>query len=191
MSGAQPTLRALSLGAGVQSTTLLLLAAEGRLPPLDVAVFADTGWEPEAVYRHLARLEKSVARPAGIPVVHVSSGDIRADALDPHAHYAQMPLYVKSASGKRGMLRRACTADYKVKPIKKEIRRRLGFEHPRPVPAGVWAEQWIGISLDEASRAARMSDDVAYMRSAFPLLFLARDASWPGRAVGWSHVSAT
>ena len=36
-------LRLLSLGAGVQSTTLLLLAAEGRLPKLDGAIFSDTG----------------------------------------------------------------------------------------------------------------------------------------------------
>jgi hypothetical protein len=36
-----PTLRVLSLGASVQSTSLLLLAAEGRLPKLDAAIFAD------------------------------------------------------------------------------------------------------------------------------------------------------
>ncbi|WSA82652.1 hypothetical protein OG930_06905 [Streptomyces sp. NBC_01799] len=49
-----PTLKVLSLGAGVQSTCLLLMAAEGHLPGLDVAIFADTGWEPRAVYDHLA-----------------------------------------------------------------------------------------------------------------------------------------
>lgn len=41
----RPRLRALSLGAGVQSTTMLLVAAEGRIPAFDVALFADTGWE--------------------------------------------------------------------------------------------------------------------------------------------------
>lgn len=45
-----PDLRLLSLGAGVQSTTLALLALDGTLPGLDGAVFADTGWEPAAVY---------------------------------------------------------------------------------------------------------------------------------------------
>jgi hypothetical protein len=35
-------LRVLSLGAGVQSTTLALMAAEGKLPGLDAAIFADT-----------------------------------------------------------------------------------------------------------------------------------------------------
>ncbi len=79
----EPALRLLSLGAGVQSTTLLLLAAEGRLPKLDGAIFADTGWEPATVYTHLDRLEREVAQPAGIPIYRVSAGNIRNDALDP------------------------------------------------------------------------------------------------------------
>jgi hypothetical protein len=39
------TLRVLSLGAGVQSTTLALMAAHGEIGPMpDCAIFADTGW---------------------------------------------------------------------------------------------------------------------------------------------------
>ncbi|WP_405494689.1 hypothetical protein [Nocardia sp. NBC_00511] len=64
----------LSLGAGVQSTTLLLLIAHGELPMIDAAIFADTGWEPEAVYRHLDRIEREIATPAGIPLHRVSNG---------------------------------------------------------------------------------------------------------------------
>lgn len=38
-------LRALSLGAGVQSTTMALMAAHGEIGPMpDCAIFADTGW---------------------------------------------------------------------------------------------------------------------------------------------------
>jgi 3'-phosphoadenosine 5'-phosphosulfate sulfotransferase (PAPS reductase)/FAD synthetase len=46
-------LRVLSLGAGVQSTTLALMAAHGEIEPPHCAIFADTGWEPRAVYDHL------------------------------------------------------------------------------------------------------------------------------------------
>jgi hypothetical protein len=53
-----PTLRVLSLGAGVQSTALAILAARGHLPRPDAAIFADTGWEPAAVYAHLDRLDR-------------------------------------------------------------------------------------------------------------------------------------
>ncbi len=56
-----PTLRVLSLGAGVQSTTMALLALENALPKPDYAIFADTGWEPKRVYEHLDRLTEVLA----------------------------------------------------------------------------------------------------------------------------------
>lgn len=87
------TLRVLSLGAGVQSTAILLLACENSVMKFDAAIFADTGWEPKQVYDHLDRLEE-VAKAAGIPVYRVSSGNIREDALDETKRFATMPLYV-------------------------------------------------------------------------------------------------
>ena len=73
-------LRVLSLGAGVQSTTLALKAAHGEIGPMpDCAIFADTGWEPRAVYEHLAWLRSPNVLP--FPVHIVSAGDLRADLL--------------------------------------------------------------------------------------------------------------
>jgi hypothetical protein len=167
----EPTIRILSLGAGVQSSTCLLLAAHGRIPRYDAAVFADTGWEPQAVYRHLDRLT-GIAQQAGIPVVRVATGDIRGDALDPAHRFASMPLFTLGPHGERGMARRQCTNEYKIKPIKREVRRRLGYPHPVRVPGGVCAEVAIGISLDEVGRAR--DSDVRYMRHVFPLL----DRKW-------------
>ncbi len=176
MTTPQPlTLRLLSLGAGVQSTTLLLLSALGELPRLDGAIFADTGWEPRAVYVHLDRLEREVAQPAGIPIWRVSAGNIRADALDPAHRFASMPLYVRNPDGGDGMIRRQCTSEYKIKPIKAKVRELLGAGVDETgrlgrVPAGRVAEQWIGISVDEIHRAK--DSDVTYIQHAFPLLDL-------------------
>ena len=39
---AERPLRVLSLGAGVQSTALLLMSCKGEIEKLDAAVFADT-----------------------------------------------------------------------------------------------------------------------------------------------------
>ena len=104
----EPTLRLLSLGAGVQSTTLLLLAAEGKLPGLDGAIFSDTGWEPAAVYEHLDRLEEEVARPAGIPIYRVSSGRIQDDVLDPDKQRS-LPAHTASEwYEKRDPIRATC-----------------------------------------------------------------------------------
>ena len=60
----------ISLGAGVQSTVLLLMAEQGLILPRPIAaVFADTGWEPRQVYQHLEWLELQTT----IPVYRVSN----------------------------------------------------------------------------------------------------------------------
>lgn len=182
-------LRVLSLGAGVQSTAILLLACENPALRFDAAIFADTGWEPRQVYDHLARLEEA-AKAAGIPVYRVSSGNIRRDALDPEHRFASMPLYVLNPDGGPGMARRQCTSEYKLKPIKAKVRELLSYPHPTPVPRGVWAEQNIGISTDEIGRAR--DSDVGYMRNRFPLLDLGwsrKDCERYLTALGWTSVA--
>ena len=53
----EPTLRVLSLGAGVQSSTILLMMMNEEIKPADVCIFADTGNEPKEVYEHLEKLK--------------------------------------------------------------------------------------------------------------------------------------
>jgi 3'-phosphoadenosine 5'-phosphosulfate sulfotransferase (PAPS reductase)/FAD synthetase len=136
------SLRVLSLGAGVQSSCLLLMSLAGELPRLDAAAFADTGWEPAAVYAHLDRLE-ATAKAAGVPVYRVSAGNLRADALDPDRRFAPMPLHVRRPDGGRGLVRRQCTREYKVIPIRRQVRQLWRAAGRPPV------QQWLGISLDD------------------------------------------
>lgn len=69
-------LRALSLGAGVQSTTMALTAAHGEIGPMPTcAIFADTCWELKAVYDHFEWLMSGNVLP--FPVHIVSAGIIR------------------------------------------------------------------------------------------------------------------
>lgn len=86
-------LRLLSLGAGVQSTTLALLAEEGHIPPIDGAIFADTGWEPARVYEHLQRLADAVS----FPVMKVAQGNLRDDATRPEGRFAAIPYFILNA----------------------------------------------------------------------------------------------
>ncbi|MFB7424771.1 hypothetical protein ACFC0K_16010 [Streptomyces hydrogenans] len=172
----RPALRILSLGAGVQSTTVALLAAAHVLPPLDAAIFADTGWETDEVYAHLDRLEAEVFNPGGTPLYRVSAGHIRDDALNPTSRFASMPLHIRNPDGGDGLLRRQCTDQYKLRPLKQKARELLGYPVPYAVPRGLHAEMQIGISRDEFHRAR--DSDVQYLSSAFPLLHL------PGAADG-------
>jgi hypothetical protein len=146
-------LRMLSLGAGVQSTTLALMAAAGEFPgePLDGAIFADTQWEPADVYRHLAWLTPLLPFPVHV----VSAGDIRAGILARRnttgGRYAAIPWFVQNPDGSAGMGRRQCTSEYKLTPIMHKLRDLLGVGRRGRVAKGS-VEQWIGISRDEASR---------------------------------------
>ena len=54
----------ISLGAGVQSTVMALMAAKGEIEPMpDCAIFADTGAEPRYVYDQLDMIEANVPFP--------------------------------------------------------------------------------------------------------------------------------
>ena len=60
---AKKHLRVLSLGAGVQSSTLALMINDGEIPMVDCGIFSDVGAEPKTVYEHLDWLEKNVSLP--------------------------------------------------------------------------------------------------------------------------------
>lgn len=157
-------LQVLSLGAGVQSTTVLLMSLKGELPPLDAAVFADTGWEPKAVYEHLAKLEK-VAADAGLTVHRVGKPvGIREAALDPTTRFASIPAFYANADGTTGRGKRQCTNEFKIEPI----RSLLWKLHREAGRAGV--HQWFGISWDEAERMR--DSDAKYVEHRYPLVDL-------------------
>ena len=161
-------LRVLSLGAGVQSTTLLYMAIEGVIEPFDAAIFADTGWEPEAVYKQLEDL-KVLAEKHNIPLHVVSSGNIRADALDPDHRFASMPVFVRNPDGSTGMARRQCTGEYKLKPVLLKQRELAGLQ-PRQRSKKHLMDTIIGISWDESQR---MRDaPYPWMKNVYPLIDL-------------------
>lgn len=154
------TLRVLSLGAGVQSTTVLVMILEG-LVEADAAVFSDTGWEPAAVYRHLDNL-RARAEDSGFPVYTVSAGNsIRT--VGGASTSGRPPLYVLGDRG-AGMLRRQCTTVYKVQPVRRKLRELLSSSPHDHV------EQLLGISVDEIQRMR--SSDVRYITNVYPLIDL-------------------
>jgi hypothetical protein len=161
-------LRVLSLGAGVQSTTLALAASRGDVGPMpDCAIFADTQWEPKRVRRHLDWLKTQLR----FPVYEVTAGSIR-DAIRDRRNttgqrFAAIPWFILRPDGSVGMGRRQCTKEYKLQPINKEVRRLLGVG-PKGYIAPNSVEMWIGISTDEVIRMK--PSRVKFMRNRFPLI---------------------
>lgn len=161
-------LRVLSLGAGVQSTAVALMAARGELSPMpDCAIFADTGWEPAHVYDHLTKLEQILP----FPVYKVSNGNLRSDiaSVRPHGRFLKVdiPAFVSVNGKPSGLINRSCTRDYKIDPIRKKVRELLGLTRKRS-PKEPVVEQWIGISLDEAIRMKPSRD--AWIINRWPLI---------------------
>ncbi|WP_026191460.1 hypothetical protein [Methylosinus sp. LW4] len=148
-------LRVLSLGAGIQSTTLALMAAQGEIGPMpDCAIFADTGDESTPTLETVAWLSSGNVLP--FPIHRVSAGrkisdDIRLRATEGPGgsrRFASAPFF--TGNGGRG--RRQCTREFKIEPIEKEQRRLAGYLPRQIMPKGT-VEVWIGISLDEVVRA--------------------------------------
>lgn len=144
------SLRTISYGGGVQSTALVVLAAQGVID-FPVALFCNVGDDSE----HPATLDyvRDVAIPwaadHGVTIheLHRTLRDgtpvtLRAKLETPGSRSIDIP--VRMANGAPG--RRSCTADFKIKVVSKWLR-----EHGATADApGTVA---IGISTDELERS--------------------------------------
>jgi hypothetical protein len=144
-------LNVISLGAGVQSSTMALMAARGEITPMpDCAVFADTQAEPPSVYKWLDWLEKQLP----FPTHRVTQGSLEEAELKLRTSKKSGHVYRKALipayTDKGGMSIRKCTYDYKIVPIRRFIRHMLDIKGKRIKE--VRAVQWIGISIDEVHR---------------------------------------
>ena len=143
----------LNLGAGVQSSTLALMAAAGEITPMpDFAIFADTQAEPKSVYIWLNWLEKQLP----FPVHRVTAGNMTEHMMTLRTAKdgrqwtkSMIPAFMQAPDGSIGLLGRSCTADYKIAPILKNLRRLCGIKRGEK---NFQITQWIGISYDEIQR---------------------------------------
>lgn len=176
----------LNLGAGVQSSTVALMAAAGEITPMpDASIFADTGWEPHEVYMWLGWLEKRLPFP-----VYRTRRDseawkdktlrdeVMASTMDrwaPGRDYGKKPAMPIPAfamkNGKAGIIQRHCTRDWKIRPIDKLAKRLAGLKPGARLPKEPILTSWIGISLDEVMRAKPPRPEDKWKLHRFPLAF--------------------
>jgi hypothetical protein len=168
-------LRVISLGAGVQSSTMALMAAHGEIDMPDCAIFADVQDEMPEVYKWLDWLEKQLP----YPVHRISRGKLSEESLIVKTSKAgnkyqqhSPPFFIINEKGQIGMMMRQCTTNFKIIPIIKKLRELGGKKH------GV--EQYIGISLDESQRMKPARDK--WITNRWPLIekFMTR-----GHCIEW------
>lgn len=160
-------LHIISLGAGIQSSTMALMAAAGEIEPMPAgAIFADTQAEPASVYKWLDWLEGRLP----FPVYRVTQGSLEEETLKLRDrkdgagqwNHSGVPAFLINRDGTKGQMHRQCTGDYKIVPIQRKIRellKEIGANH---------AVQWVGISLDEAHRMK--PSRVRYSTHIWPLI---------------------
>jgi hypothetical protein len=135
-------IRSISFGAGKQSTALLLMALEGSIDA-DCAIFADTQDEPVAVYRHLWQMAERCAT-AGFPLYVTTAGRLSDEVAKPGT-FISVPVFGRNQQGEDAQLRRQCSYQFKLRPMRAFMKRRLA--------PGQTLEFLIGISTDEIGRA--------------------------------------
>jgi len=153
--------RVLSWGLGVQSTCLAVMSVLGDIPPFDFIISSDTGWELPETYLVKDYYVKFLTEH-GANVELVSGGNIYLDELEK----ISMPMHCFPTGG---LLRRQCTNQYKIEPIRKFIRNYLGHKHARGgrIPKDL-IKMNLGISYDEFTR---MKDsDVDFITNEYPLV---------------------
>ena len=172
-------LRILSLGAGVQSSALAMLIEQGKIPMVDAAIFADVGAEPDNVIEWLEWLKTKVS----YPVYVVQNGNLKEDLINVtlgKEHKVQIPFFSLSDNGSKGMNRRQCTSEYKIKPVTQKIRELLGLEKGEKRKSGTEVELLMGISLDEVQRMK--VNQIKYFKNSYPLI----DMRWNrAKCISW------
>ena len=181
-------MRILSLGAGVQSTTVFLMDHERLIEPIDHSIFADTQEEPKEVYQHLEWI-KNVSAP--VSIIHVATAGKLGDHLlawesPERKGFASIPAFTAPHHASRpqltgcngGMVRRQCTKEYKIEVVERTIRQILEVKPRCRVPKKFHpVTQIFGISWDEKGRAERIKKrfaDSYWAVPEFPLRFCER-----------------
>jgi len=164
-------LRILSLGAGVQSSTLALMMEKGLVPKPDYAVFSDTQGEPKQVYEWLKWLTEQLSYPVLIVTAGSLPDNLRISNKGTYIRGTSIPLFTRNLkTHKKGIIRRACTSTYKIEPVTKKIRELLGVGKGVKVPKEHKVTQIFGISRDEPQRMR--TSTYHYIDFEYPLIDL-------------------
>ena len=152
----EPTIRTLSLGGGVQSSTIAEMIVEDVLPTPNLIIFADTGDEPQYVYDQIDYLKTRLSGLCKFQIV--SAGNLVEELSSETKRFAAIPAF-SLINNKVTRLKRQCTNEYKIVPIERAIREYLiTIGHATrdkrgiTIPKTVLIETWLGISLDEVIR---------------------------------------
>lgn len=174
------TIRAISYGGGVQSTALLVLAADGRIDesmggPVDTALFANVGDDSEHpdTLAYVREVAVPWAAGHGLTIHELTRKPTRGRFKGQtetlyqrlaHPDSSSIGIPVRMAeTGAPGT--RACTADFKIRVVLRWLKDADASEDDPALVA-------VGISTDEAHRATNRTTEDPAETITWPLLDL-------------------
>ena len=160
-------IKVISLGMGVQSTALYLMSSTGyKTTRADVAIFSDTQAEHYKTYDMLDWLLDWKEKNNGIDIIINKDYNILKDILKSQNSLGGKWTSIPAFSESGGMVRRQCTREYKIEPVRQSIRKLHKLESRQRMKR---TELWLGISTDEIER---MKDSRMYnIKYFYPLIY--------------------
>lgn len=163
--------RFISYGGGVQSTAMIVLVAQGKIPPITAALYSNVGDDSEhpATNKYVREVMIPWAAERGVTVLELkrtlrdgSTQTLWQRMMDHDGPGLREPIPIYGWSG--APMSRSCTADHKIKVVGKYIKSVV----PK---AELPVEVFIGISVDEIERAGRGKNE-SWEERKYPLLDL-------------------
>lgn len=146
-------LEVLCYGGGTQSTAILVLIAQGKLPKPDLVLHADTGSELPETVQFLDKA-REICDEINVPFDIVKSH--RGSLHNDYMRLKTIPIIGS----------RSCTSNFKILPQRRYIRKIVGNGKGK-----ILCNMWLGITIDEERRRVEKSD-VKWTGLKYPLLDL-------------------
>jgi len=161
--------RIFSFGGGVQSTTVLVLQAQNKLPiPYDWFVFANVGNDSEnpATIEYMETVTKPFATRHGIRIVEVQKTTFgKPETLLEYIYRTKRSVPIPARMSNGAPSNRSCTSDFKIRVVNRWVKER-GY---------IGAGMGLGISVDESTRRRHEAwyvEDGIHKRREHPLIDL-------------------
>jgi hypothetical protein len=142
-----------SSGGGTQSACIAALICLGRLPKPDFAVIADTGREKPTTWLYLNQVIIPNLAKAGVEIVRIGSEwqsvpEHGKNWLSHNGRTILLPGY-SNISGEVGKFSGYCSTRWKIEVVDRWFSKTNGITRSK-------FQKWIGFSLDEAKRVAKL-----------------------------------